>query len=391
MLLTAPRASINNFVCKRFIKVLALEYSCDDSCVAILSSTGDILFNKKTTSRHVSEAGGVIPIKAINHHQKSLPGLVKAALEQTNMKLGKDITMICATRGPGLAGSLCAGYQFSKGLAVAHDNMKFVGVHHMLGHLLMITMEFEDLLNRSFLSLLVSGGHTQLVLSHDALKHDILIDLKEKRAIGDSLDKCGRLLGFKGNMIAKEMEDFISKQNLPLDDPEYKKSLLKSKFPFKFPLSSPKNSKDMAFSFSGQITQLKHYLEREKLEVEHLSAKSKAELAFQIQYLHFFHIIKKIKQLFAARPELAQLPIVISGGVASNSFLREYFREEFISRIYVPKNKDLCTDNAVMIGWAGLKFFEKSRLLTTLESTTKNTWLLSDLLTVDGYEKDPSL
>ena len=321
----------NTQIIKRNINILSLEYSCDDSCVSILTEKGDILFNKKITSSHVSEAGGVIPIKAIIHHQKTLPLLVQTALKETKLTIGKEINMICATRGPGLAGSLCTGYQFSKGLAVAHPNVKFIGVHHMLGHLLISTLEFPELLEKPFLSLLVSGGHTQLVLTEDVLTHDILVDLKEKSAIGDSLDKCGRLLGFKGEMIAKEMESFIQKQNLPLNDSDYYKKLTKTDFPFKFPLNAASNNSDVAFSFSGQITQLKQYLDKQNIIIKNLSSKKKAEIAYQVQYLHFYHLIKKIKQLYTIRPELNDYPLVLSGGVAANMFLRQFFKKEINS------------------------------------------------------------
>ncbi|XBW36290.1 hypothetical protein QEN19_001879 [Hanseniaspora menglaensis] len=377
-----------SFLFKRNVNILALEYSCDDSCVSILNDQGAILFNKKITSSHVCESGGVIPIKAIHHHQKTLPVLVQTALKETNMTIGRDITMICATRGPGLAGSLCTGYQFSKGLAVAHTNVKFQGVHHMLGHLLMSSLEFPNILQKPFLSLLVSGGHTQLVLSESVIKHDILIDLKEKSAIGDSLDKCGRMLGFRGDMIAKEMEAFLKKNDLPLEDPMYYKQLTKTKFSFKFPLNAPSNNADIAFSFSGQISQLKQFLEREKIDLDHLDCQKKAELVYQVQYLHFYHLIKKLKQLFELRPDISNYPLVISGGVAANTFLRKYLQKEFKTDIYFPQRTDLCTDNAVMIGWGGLKFYEHTKLLTKMDSITQSKWLLSDILSVGGYEKD---
>lgn len=216
-----------NILSKKNYKVLALESSCDDSCVAILTDKGEVLYNRKKSLSDVVESGGVKPDLATIHHLETIPVMVQEALKETNSRVdGEDIKMVCVTRGPGMPTCLTASYQFAKGLAVANPKLKFVGVHHMLGHLLTSSMEYPELLESPFLSLLVSGGHTQLVLTENITKHEILIDIEEQKAVGDSLDKCGRLMKFKGNMIAKEVEAFIQSQNLPLHDAKYYKNLV---------------------------------------------------------------------------------------------------------------------------------------------------------------------
>ncbi|KAF0278694.1 hypothetical protein FOG50_00502 [Hanseniaspora uvarum] len=385
-------SKFRNYFCalsKRQYKVLAMESSCDDSCVSIISDKGEVLYNKKETLADVIKSGGVQPNLATVHHLATIPILVQDALSKTNSKLdGEDIKMICVTRGPGMPTCLTASYQFAKGLAVANPKLKFVGVHHMLGHLLTSSMEFPELLEKPFLSLLVSGGHTQLVLTENITKHTILIDMEGQKAVGDSLDKCARLLKFKGDMIAKEMELFIQSQNLPLDDPKYFKELARASNPFTKPLAKGENVYAKKFCFSGLDSQLRSHINKKVIKVDELTDFEKAEWAYRIQHVHFQHIMDKIKLQFAETPELEKLPLVISGGVSANMYLRGYCQRQLNNKMYYPKQLHLCTDNSVMIGWAGLKMYEKTKLVNTMNSTVISKWPLSDLMTVDGAVKD---
>ncbi|CAI8504602.1 unnamed protein product [Hanseniaspora opuntiae] len=376
-----------NVLSERKYKVLALESSCDDSCVAILTDKGEVLYNKKKSLADVAESGGVKPDLATLHHLESIPVMVQEALKITNSKVdGEDIKMVCVTRGPGMPTCLTASYQFAKGLAVASPKLKFLGVHHMLGHLLTSSMEYPELLEKPFLSLLVSGGHTQLVLTENISKHEILIDMEGQKAVGDSLDKCGRLMKFKGNMIAKEVEAFIQSQNLPLHDAKYYKNLVRTSNPFTKPLSKRENAQKIKFCFSGIDSQLRSHIESKTINIDELTDYEKAEWAFRIQHVHFQHILDKIKLQFLRNPELKDLPLVVSGGVSANLYLRGYCERQLENKMYYPKNLSLCTDNAVMIGWAGLKTYEKTKMVNPMNTRVIPKWPLNNLITGDGVE-----
>lgn len=373
-----------NILSRKNYKVLALESSCDDSCVAILTDKGEVLYNRKKSLSDVVESGGVKPDLATIHHLETIPVMVQEALKETNSRVdGEDIKMVCVTRGPGMPTCLTASYQFAKGLAVANPKLKFVGVHHMLGHLLTSSMEYPELLESPFLSLLVSGGHTQLVLTENITKHEILIDIEEQKAVGDSLDKCGRLMKFKGNMIAKEVEAFIQSQNLPLYDAKYYKNLVRTSNPFQKPLAKGKNAHAIKFGFSGIDSQVRSHIESKSINIEDISDYEKAEWAYRIQHVHFQHILDKIKLQFLKRPELENLPLVVSGGVSANLYLRGYCERQLKNKMYYPKNLSLCTDNAVMIGWAGLKMYENTKMVNPMNTRVIPKWPLDTLMTVD--------
>lgn len=384
MVLINKLRSCLNLLSARKYKILALESSCDDSCVAILTDKGDVLYNMKKSLTDVVESGGVRPDLATVHHLESIPLMVEEALKATNSRVdGEDIKMVCVTRGPGMPTCLTASYQFAKGLAVACPKLKFIGVHHMLGHLLTSSVEYPELLEKPFLSLLVSGGHTQLVLTKNILKHEILIDMEGQKAVGDSLDKCGRLMKFKGNMIAKEVEAFIQSQKLPLHDAKYYKNLVRTSNPFTKPLSKGENAQKIKFCFSGIDSQLRSHIESERMNIEEMTDYEKAEWAYRIQHVHFQHILDKIKLKLLKTPELENLPLVVSGGVSANLYLRGYCERQLKNKMYYPKNLSLCTDNAVMIGWAGLKMYEKTMNVNPMNTRVIPKWPLNNLITGD--------
>lgn len=377
----------------QFIKkynVLAIETSCDDTCVSILerfsaNAAPNVLVNLKDTLDSVDE-GGIIPIKAHVHHQARIGPLTLRALAESGVR--ERIDLICVTRGPGMPGSLSGGLDFAKGLAVAWDK-PLVGVHHMLGHLLIPRMATNGKAPKyPFVSLLVSGGHTTFVLSRAIDDHEILCDTIDI-AVGDSLDKCGRELGFKGTMIAREMERFI---NQGLDDQD---STLKLVMPS--PLKNKAGRKNLlSFSFSSFITALRINLS--KLGKSHINDLPECEIrsiAYQVQESIFDHIIDKLKQAIKLQPEKFQNvnEFVCSGGVSNNQRLRTKLEEELgetnptgFTNFYYPP-MDLCSDNSIMIGWAGIEIWETLGLASDLDICPIRQWPLNDLLNVDGWRK----
>lgn len=373
-------------VAVRGYRVLAIETSCDDTCVCVLdryspAAAPRVVCHLKATLDSV-EQGGVIPTRAHEHHQVSIAGLVKEAIWRS----GKGergcgrIDLVCATRGPGMPGSLSVGLDFGKALSVAWDK-PFIGVHHMLGHLLVPRMETADPQPEyPFLTLLVSGGHTMLVLSSAVEKHVIMCDTIDI-AVGDSLDKTARELGIRGNMIAKEMEAFIN-EDLP-------QARTKPVAPMRLPqpLKNQNGRMNMqAFSFSPYLTAVRQHLNR---SIDDYSIEERRSMAYQVQESIFDHIIKKTNLVLTLNSERLSgvKHFVCSGGVGANMRLRERLESELIrpfESFNYPK-LEYCTDNAVMIGWAGIELYETLGLTTELNVTPIKKWPLTEILDRPGW------
>ncbi|CAH00598.1 putative N(6)-L-threonylcarbamoyladenine synthase [Kluyveromyces lactis] len=374
-----------SLVFRRAYRVLAIETSCDDTCVAILDRgtkdrPADVLCHLKSTLDSV-EYGGVIPTRAHEHHQKNIASVVKSALKTT--KSQNKIDLVCATRGPGMPGSLSVGLDVGKALSVAWDK-PFIGVHHMLGHLLIPRLETDGLKPQyPFITLLVSGGHTMLVLSTDVDKHEILCDTIDI-AIGDSLDKTARELGIKGNMIAKEMESFINEEDINVV-----RAGITSVKPMRLPtpLKNQNGRMNMqAFSFSPFLTAVRQHLSQ---PIGEYTAEERRYMAYQVQESIFNHIITKLNLVLKLNSKrLSNVKhFVCSGGVGANMRLRHRLETDLIRNFdsfHYPK-LEYCTDNAVMIGWAGIELYESLGLTSDLSVTPIRKWPLTDILNVPGW------
>ncbi|QLQ78020.1 hypothetical protein HG537_0A02670 [Torulaspora globosa] len=371
-----------HLVClRRCYRVLAIETSCDDTCVAILDRESEklaprTLVHLKDTLDSSSE-GGIIPTRAHLHHQLKIGALTRKALRATGTSV---VDLICVTRGPGMPGSLSGGLDFAKGLAVAWGK-PFVGVHHMLGHLLVPRMSTNGKAPAyPFVSLLVSGGHTTVVLTRSVTDHEILCDSMDI-AVGDSLDKCGRELGIRGTMIAREMERFID------EDPGCKvDGSVRMTLPN--PLRNKNNRIDVqAFSFAPFLTAVRNNIDR---PIEDYTEEQIRSMAFQVQEAIFKHIVSRLTKVVELNAEklVGVRHFVCSGGVGANKRLRSLLEENLSDKFtffYPPT--DLCTDNAVMIGWAGIELFESKSLYTDLEVSPIRKWPLSELLDVSGWRQ----
>ncbi|QLL30454.1 hypothetical protein HG536_0A02710 [Torulaspora globosa] len=373
---------------RRAYKVLAIETSCDDTCVAILDRHSEelaprTLIHLKETLDSASQ-GGIVPTRAHLHHQLKIGVLTQKALRTTGTSA---VDLVCVTRGPGMPGSLSGGLDFAKGLAVAWQK-PLLGVHHMLGHLLVPRLSTNGKAPAyPFLSLLVSGGHTTVVLTRSVTDHEIMCDSMDI-AVGDSLDKCGRELGIRGTMIAKEMEKFID------EDPSCKFDAgIRMTLPN--PLRNKNNRIDVqAFSFAPFLTAVRNNIDR---PIEEYTRDQIRSMAYQTQEAIFKHILSRLTKVIELNADklVGVRHFVCSGGVGANKRLRTLLEENLSGRFteffYPPT--DLCTDNAVMIGWAGIELFESRSLCTDLEVSPIRKWPLSELLGVSGWRqlegKDP--
>lgn len=384
----------------RSYRVLALESSCDDSCVALLekkapNSQPVVIDEMKRTLRSV-EAGGVIPTAAFEFHLRNMPTLVNEFCIKHDLLGAKRPDLLCVTRGPGMVGSLNLTLQYAKGLALAWG-IPLVGTHHMLGHILVLNLPTSEDPEQPppqypFLSLLCSGGHTMLVLLKSLTQHEILIDTMDI-ACGDAIDKAARELGMRGNMLGPELEKFVNL--IPQSEREHFASIRtldrNNEFGFKLtpPLRKPKHQKvpeNLSFTFAYLLSSIKDHKKRSELD-----EKTKQFLAFKAQDAVFEHIIDRVNIAFAKYPnELAEVRhFVCSGGVAANQVLRQKLFHQIKSShdlsFHFPDLR-VCTDNATMIGVAGMDLFEKLRVKSSMDILPVRKWPLNELVGMGDWE-----
>lgn len=366
------------------MKILSIETSCDETAVSLLSINngsvevlGDSLHSQIEAHK---EFGGVFPMLAKREHQKNLvPLLLKTLREghslqiegtkispekiselekilerETDLKdiflkevtsISKpDIDMIAVTKGPGLEPALWVGISFAKALGVLWD-IPVKGINHMEGH---IAAEFIDKESKDgskykleeiqfpALALLVSGGHTELVLINKIGEYEIVGKTKDD-AVGEAFDKVARILGLPypgGPQISKLAAEFRQK-NTSADTSPYT-------------LPRPMiHSKDFDFSFSGIKTAVLYMTQK----IGDLTEDIKMEIAKEFEDACIEVLIYKTRSVIQ---KYGIQTLIVGGGVSANSYLRENLaklKEEENLSLYIP-DKKLATDNAVMIGLA---------------------------------------
>jgi N6-L-threonylcarbamoyladenine synthase len=310
------------------MKILGIETSCDETAAAVFHSP--TLRSNVIASQSVHQLyGGVVPELASREHIRLILPIIKEALFDAQLSLN-DLDGIAVTSGPGLAGSLLVGVNFAKALAYALE-IPFVGVNHIEGHIFAI--QLNENVEPPFISLVISGGHTQLVMVEDFGKYQILGKTYDDAA-GEAFDKVAKMLelGYPGGPIIDKMaKDGDEKfANFP-------RALLKKK--------------NYDFSFSGLKTSVLYYLKNltEKERKKHVANIAASFQAALVEVL--------IKKTIAAAKDKKINNVVLAGGVARNSYLRESFhqpaKKENIN-IHVP-DPILCTDNAAMIALVGYR------------------------------------
>ncbi len=328
------------------ITILGIESSCDDTSAAVIRNT-TLLSNVIASQAVHVKYGGVIPELASRAHQQNIIPVVDAALKDAGVSIDK-IDAIAFTRGPGLVGSLLVGVSFAKGLSLAHD-IPLVEVNHLQGHILshFIDIEGQEIAHPSFpvLTLLVSGGHSQIVRVDSPLEFEIIGSTIDDAA-GEAFDKCAKVMG------------------LPYPGGPVIDALAAEGNPKAFKFARP-NAGDLNYSFSGLKTSflytLRDALERNPEFIE----ENKADLCASLQ-----HTIIEIllKQLIKAAKATGIKDIAIAGGVSANSGLRDAIASEGKKRgwrTFIPERK-FTTDNAAMIAITGL-FRYQAGLISDLD------------------------
>ncbi len=303
--------------------ILALETSCDDTCAAVISEGGEIRANVISSQGVHDRYGGVVPEIASRHHLELIGDVIDDALRTADLTLDR-VERIAVTRGPGLVAALLVGVATAKALAAARE-LPLVPVDHLHGHIAASFLA-PDPFEPPFLSLVASGGHTLLAHVVDHGPHPRVLGQTLDDAAGEAFDKGARLLGlgYPGGPALERM----AREG----DPEA----------FRFPTAARVEGFD--FSFAGLKTALL-YRVRELGEED--AARLRPDLAASYQHA--------IVEALALRAERALQNtgidrLAIGGGVAANGPLRERLAA-LGATLDVPA-RELCTDNAAMIGSA---------------------------------------
>ena len=309
------------------MNILAIETSCDETAAAVFGPAG-LLSNVIASQTIHNEFGGVVPELASREHIRLILPIITKSLADANLNLDQ-INGIAVTYGPGLVGSILIGLNTAKAIAYAR-NIPWIGVNHIEGHIFSIYLTHKNL-NPPFISLVISGGHTQLVLV-EKLGHYKILGKTLDDAAGEAFDKVAKMLnlGYPGGPAIDKLatqgdETFV-----------------------RFPRSIIKKS-NYNFSFSGLKTAVLYYLKQ--ISADKIAA-HKADIAASFQAALVEVLVEKT--VAAARDSNIK-QVVLAGGVARNSYLRKAFNPRAATeklQIYIPE-PILCTDNAAMIAWLG--------------------------------------
>ena len=314
------------------ITILAIESSCDDTSASVIRE-GLVPSNVIANQSVHEEYGGVVPELASRSHQQNIVPVVHKALVQACVSVS-DISAIAYTRGPGLLGSLLVGASFAKGFALAQQ-CPMIEVNHLHAHVLasFIRMPNENapLPSFPFLCLLVSGGHTQIIVAHDYTNMHIIGSTIDDAA-GEAFDKCAKVMG------------------LPYPGGPYVDKHAQQGNSHAFTFGKP-NIPNLDYSFSGLKTSFLYKLRNAVAENPDFINQNLDDLCASIQKSIVDILMHK---LFLAVEQTGITEIVIGGGVAANSGLRNVIHNEGVARgwtTHIPPLK-YTTDNAAMIAVA---------------------------------------
>lgn len=318
--------------------ILAIESSCDETAAAVVKNGRTVLSNVISSQIALHTLyGGVVPEIASRKHIEKINQVIEEALAEAKMTL-EEMTAIAVTYGPGLVGALLVGVAEAKAIAYAAGK-PLVGVHHIEGHVSANFIEHPDL-EPPFVCLIVSGGHTHLVIVKDYGEFEILGRTRDDAA-GEAFDKVARAvgLGYPGGPKI----DKAAKEGNP-DAIEFPRGKIEG---------SPYD-----FSFSGLKSCVLNYINHAKMTGEEINV---PDLAASFQHSVVDSLVSRT---IAAAKEYGYRRVAIAGGVASNSALRAGMKAACRKAgltLYYP-SPIFCTDNAAMIGVAGYYEYKKGNI-----------------------------
>ncbi len=313
--------------------ILGIESSCDDTAAAVVQD-GVLLSNIVADQEVHRKYGGVVPELASRAHQQNIVPVVDQALKMAGIK-SRDLSAVAFTRGPGLLGSLLVGSSFAKGFALAGD-IPLVEVNHLQAHILVHFLKQPDrdvsMPLFPFLCLLVSGGHTQLIVVRDYLELEI-IGTTIDDAAGEAFDKSAKVIG-------------LPYPGGPLVD-RYARDGNADAFAFTKPVI-----KELDYSFSGLKTAFLYFIRDRLKENKDFIKQNRNDLCASIQKTIVEILTDKLERAFL---QTGIREIALAGGVSANSGLRErikWLAQKHGWNVFIPEIS-LSTDNAAMIAMTG--------------------------------------
>lgn len=324
------------------MNVLGIETSCDETSAAVVSNGKDILSNITVSSLNLHKKyNGIIPEIAFRRQLETITQVTEEAIRKSRIKI-KALDLISVTANPGLLGSLLVGLTFAKAVSLSY-NIRCIEVDHLYAHI------YSALLGQKkpvfpFIALVISGGHTSL-FKIDSFEKFNLIGSTLDDACGEAFDKVSKILGlgYPGGPIVERMA-------------RYGKPSIR--------FNCCDTNKKFDFSFSGIKTAVLYY-------VNNLRSKQSGNLS-KTQIYDICASFQKsvaealIKKSFLACSEKRSKLLIVAGGVAANTFLRESFLKYFLDKdikVIFP-SKTLCMDNAAMVAGIGYHLFKKAEVKT---------------------------
>ncbi|MDR3289858.1 MAG: tRNA (adenosine(37)-N6)-threonylcarbamoyltransferase complex transferase subunit TsaD [Rickettsiales bacterium] len=323
------------------MKILGIESSCDETAIAIVNDNRDILANNIVSQIDIHKVwGGVIPEVASRNHLDVIDKVIEKTLQDANLTF-VDIDAIATTTGPGLMGGLLVGALMGQTLSSVLKK-PFIPVNHLEGHLL--TTRLTNNIQFPFLTFLISGGHTQIILANgigDYKKIGETID----DSLGECFDKVGQMLGLeypagpKIEQLAKNGDENRYKFVKPLINAIGKGVREEHKY---------------NFSFSGLKTAVR--LQTEKMQT--ITEQDKCDISASFQKTVLEILQDRFKNVLITGIKVKNL--VFAGGVSANQYIKNGMKEicaKYNMEVMSPPIK-LCTDNGVMVAWAGLERYK---------------------------------
>ncbi len=314
------------------VYILAIESSCDETSMAIVKNGKDVVALTVLTQMQVhANFGGVVPEIASRMHTENITMVLEDVLKKASMQVS-DVDAIAVTYKPGLLGSLLVGIEFAKTLAYVYKK-PLIKVNHLIGHIyanaLNNTLEFP------ILALVVSGGHTELVIMEDDYNFKLLGSTMDD-AIGEAYDKVARVIGipYPGG-------------------PGIEKKALEGKITYDLP--RPVLDDSYNFSYSGlksQIINITHNLKQKGETIR------EADLAASFQFVAVEELTRKL-ELALQKTHIKN--VIVAGGVSANKYLRGQVKEvcdKYQAKVNIP-DFIYCTDNAAMIGAAAYPLYKR--------------------------------
>ncbi|XP_074357962.1 putative tRNA N6-adenosine threonylcarbamoyltransferase, mitochondrial [Apium graveolens] len=334
--------------------ILGIETSCDDTAAAVVRSNGDILSQVVSSQGDLlAKYGGVSPKMAEEAHSQVIDQVVQEALDKAKL-IESDLSAVAVTIGPGLSLCLRVGVQKARKLAASYS-LPIVNVHHMEAHALVARLTEREV-QFPFIALLISGGHNILILARE-LGQYLQLGTTIDDAIGEAYDKTAKWLGLElrrsGGLAIEELARKGDAGSIK----------------FKVPM---KHHKDCNFSYAGLKTQVRLAIESKNIDAETPSSSasiedqsSRADIAASFQRVAVLHLEEKcgraIEWALEMEPSIKHL--VVSGGVASNQYVRDRLdqvaKKKGLQLVCPPPS--LCTDNGVMVAWTGIEHFRNGR------------------------------